>query len=134
VDAGMEGGPDSGLMDAGMDGGSVDSGLPDSGSPDAGIVCGSVTTGSFNGFISLVLNANVGSYTFSYHGIDGMGNALISMSCAEGTFETSYPCPVGIDTVVSRPSDGVMAGRTITIHPSAANVNNSTLTINVTHP
>jgi hypothetical protein len=130
MDAGMDGGP----VDSGTDGGMSDGGPIDSGSPDAGILCGSVTTGSFSGFISLVSPAHVANYTFTYGGIDGSGHALITISCAEGTVDTSESCPVGSDTVVSRPSDGAPAGRTITIHPSAANASNSTLTISVTHP
>ncbi len=134
MDAGLDAG--EGGMDAGLDAGEggMDAGPVDSGSPDAGILCGSVTTGAFSGFISLTTQGHVANYTFTYHGIDGMGQPLISISCTEGEFETSTPFPLGVDTAVSRPDDGVPAGRTITIHPSAANASNTTLAISVTHP
>ncbi len=134
MDAGLDAG--EGGMDAGSDAGmgGSDAGVVDSGTPDAGIVCGSVTTGAFSGFISLATQGHVANYTFTYHGIDGMGQPLISISCTEGEFETSMAFPLSVDTSVNRPDDGVPAGRTITIHPSAANASNTTLSINVTHP
>ncbi len=139
MDAGHDAGTDAGYdageggMDAGVDSG-TDAGV-DGGAPDAGIVCGSTTTGSFSGFITTSVSQTIGGYTVHYNGIDGSGNALVTINCAEGTFETDYPCPVSIETDIARPSDGTApAGRTIRITPSSANVTSAGVSINVTHP
>lgn len=140
IDAGPDSGPDmdgghggDGGMDAGPGDGGMDAG-PSDGGMDAGVVCPSVTTGSFNGFISLATPATVGGYRFSYGGINGGGDALVSMDCGGSYFETNFPCPLNVDTTISRPADGAIPGRTIKIHPSTANASNTTLTINVTSP
>ncbi len=136
-DAGLDGG-----LDAGHDGGAPDSGLPDSGVPDSGlppdaggIVCASTTTGNFGGSISTISPVTAGQYTFHYDGIDGLGNALITITCTEGTVDSNAPCPVGPETDVARPADGIApVGRTIRITPASANASSAIVTINVTHP
>ncbi len=136
MDAGHDGGDGGGPIDGGDGGdggGPIDGG---DGGSDAGVItCASTTTGSFSGFITTTTPQSAAGYTFSYGGIDGMGKALITISCAEGTFESALPCPVSIETDVSRPSDGTApAGRTIKITPSSANATTTGVSINVTHP
>ncbi len=132
-DGGMDGGP---VVDGGSDGGPVTDGGTDSGTPDAGgIVCGSATVGTWSGMIHASGSQNLFNYTFGYVGIDGSGNALMALSCGGQTFEAAYPCPVGVETDISRPADGVApAGRTIKITPAFANAMNANLFIRVTQP
>ncbi len=139
VDSGVDSGYDAG--EGGMDAGPTDGGVEagpdagDSGSPDAGIVCGAITTGSWSGIINTITAQGVDGYSFAFTGVDGSGNALMTISCTEGTVDTSYPCPVGIQTNISRPADGVApAGRTIKITPTSATATNTQVFIQITHP
>ncbi len=139
LDAGSEGGADGGVVsdggEAGADGGVALDGGSEGGAPDAGIVCGSTTTGSWSGMIHATGTQSVFNYTFGYIGVDGSGNALMSLSCGGQTFDTSVTCPVGVETDISRPADGTApSGRTIRITPSYANATNVNLFIRVTHP
>ncbi len=128
-----DGGDGGGPIDGGDGGGPVDAG--DGGTDAGGIVCGAVTTGTWSGIINNVTPQTVVGYTFGFGGVDGSGNALMTISCTEGTFETSFPCAVGVETDVARPSDGVApAGRTIKITPSSANATNTQVFIQITHP
>ncbi len=128
-----DGGDGGGPVDGGDGGGPVDAG--DGGTDAGGVVCGAVTTGTWSGIINNVSPQTIVGYTFGFSGVDGMGNALMTISCTEGTVETNYPCAVGVETDIARPSDGVApSGRTIKITPASANASNTQVFIQITHP